>query len=152
MLRFTGPLALTLGKKKWNLGPLQNPCKTNGKWRNLGMGPGQKKWWHWGYRKTLKILRENSFSASLPCWRLAGQKKWRLGVAWNPCENVAKPMVSAGPLPYACGSERIPFSPPAGPLGLSKNLENPWKNQQFRRRAKINNYCSCLWFTAISTR
>ena len=36
-------------------------------------------------------------------------------------------MVSAGPLPYACGSERIPFSPPAGPLGLSKNLENPWE-------------------------
>ena len=36
-------------------------------------------------------------------------------------------MVSAGPAPCARGSERIPFSPSVGTLGLSENLENPWE-------------------------
>ena len=81
---------------------------------------------------------------SIPALLATGWAKEKrcLGVARNPCKNVGNPMVSAGPAPCARGSERIPFSPSVGTLGLSKNLGNPWENQQFRRRAKEVNPAS----------
>ncbi len=96
--------------------------------KDSGLGPWAKKTDDTRVTaKRGKSLGKTAFQHPCTACDWLGKKKRRLGAARNPCKNVGKPMVSAGPAPCARGSERIPFSPPAGTLGLLKNLENPWK-------------------------
>ena len=141
MLRFIGPLALTLGKKL-NPGPLEKRCETNGNEGIRAWALGKENGDTRVIAKRRKSLGKTAFQHPCTAGGWLGKKKRRLGVARNPCKNVGKPMVSAGPAPCARGSERIPFSPSVGTLGLSENLENPWKNHQFRRRAQTINPAS----------